>query len=100
MAWETRRKGRFYYRKVRTSTGVRSVYVGNGLIAETEAEFAWQEIAARRAERQAAQEERKRFAEWERDIVLAQAALLGSARSALEAAGYHRHKYQWRKRRG
>jgi hypothetical protein len=101
MAWEERgRGGRYYYRSVRDGERVRKEYVGSGELAE---------ILARGdalIRHQRAEERDRERAEVERLETLAAPVMdLDEAanvlvRAELVAAGYHRHRGQWRLRRG
>ncbi len=98
MAWELRGGSRYYYRKVRRGGRVFSVYEGGGLAGALSAardEAARQERAqSRESLRRAAQEDRV-------DELVDRSWLVaeGAARALLEAAGYHKHKGQWRLKR-
>jgi hypothetical protein len=99
MAWEERGGRRYYYRKVRRGGQVFSVYEGGGIggaIAAAQDEAEQQKVTQTREELwqdMAAQDridnligESERIAE-------------GAAHAALEAAGFHRHKREWRLKR-
>ncbi len=99
MAWEDRNGNRYYYRKRRIGDRVVSEYMGGGelaslfvMIDEGEQERRQWEREATRAERQEQQE-----LDHQVDEVISLARTLADA--TLLAAGYHRHKGQWRKRR-
>lgn len=99
MAWETRGGRRYYYRKVWKDGRCFSVYEGAGVLAELKAE---QDEEARAQGQRRASDTRAELAaldavdamidrQW-RDVKAA-------ADAALEDAGYHRHKRQWRLKR-
>lgn len=99
MAWETRNGNRYYYQSVREDGEVRKVYVGRGELAELLAHAA--ETRARvRASRAA--DERAELACLEdlaaplRELDKGAETL---ARAVLVAAGYRRHKGEWRMKR-
>jgi hypothetical protein len=96
VAWEARGGGRYYYRVVRDDGRVRRLYLGNGPVAELSA----REAELRRAERQARACSRAGLEAAEAaSRELAELAEL-LARTALVAAGYHRHdRGAWRRRR-
>ena len=101
MGWESRgRGGRYYYRSVRAGEEVRKEYVGAGEIAEA---VARSDEAIRRARQL---ERARRAAEVERlEGLAAPARELDETaesliRAHLLAAGWHRHKGEWRMRRG
>jgi len=107
VAWEKRERGGRYYTRSRRSPKdgrVLREYVGTGPFAEivAEADRTKREIA--KAERE--QEEAQHRRELERLEALAAPVLeLDRAaeilvRAHLIAAGYHRHKREWRRRRG
>ncbi len=100
MGWENRPSGRYYYEKKREDGRVVSKYVGRGLVAQ----LAESVNLMQRAEREELRAEMRRQAAQDRetDALIRRAArrvkLLTDA--SLLAAGYYRHKGQWRKRRG
>lgn len=100
MAWETRGGRRYYYRKVWKDGRCFSVYEGGGLLGQLKAQ---RDEKARSEARRVALDTRAQLAaldavdalidrEWQ--------AVKAAADAALEAAGYHQHKRQWRLRRG
>ena len=99
MAWERRGSNLFYYQSKRVDGRVQKKYVGAGEVAQAIA-HADETIRSSRA----AQNERAR-AELEEARTLASAgeelceAADILAVAELVAAGYHRHKGQWRRRR-
>jgi hypothetical protein len=99
MAWERRGSNLYYYQSKRVDGRVRKKYVGAGELAQTIA-HADETIRQRRA----AQSERARVElEEARTIASAGEELCEAADilavAQLVAAGYHRHKGQWRRRR-
>ncbi len=94
MTW--RRRDGYYYRSERDGDTVRSVYVGNGPMAEILLQLDAErhaEEAARRQERAAMDAEDAEMAAFSQDITTL-------ARVALYAAGgYRHHQGEWRKRR-
>ena len=100
MAWERRGSGLYYYRKHRFGRRCRSEYVGAGIHALAVAEADAEVRAMLRARRQEWTKERKRHraldVEVDRIADLTQTLLEG----LLLHSGYHKHKGQWRKRRG
>lgn len=100
MAWETReRGGRYYTQSYRAGGKVRRRYIALSiapLVAELDAERREEREAARRAwkkEREALEAEERALNEQGREVARI-------TTETLQAAGYHRHKGQWRKRRG
>jgi hypothetical protein len=99
MAWERRGSNLYYYHSKRVNGRVRKMYVGAGEVAQA---IAHADETIRRSK--AAQSERARV-EFEEAKTLASvgeelceaADILAAAE--LVAAGYHRHKGEWRMRR-
>src|SRR5215208_7236090 len=99
MAWERRGSNLFYYQYERVDGRVRKKYVGAGDVAEAiaHADETIRRSRAARSERARVElEEAKTLASagqelWEAADILAVAQLV--------AAGYHRHKGEWRMRR-
>jgi hypothetical protein len=105
MAWEQRkgRDGRYYTRSRRVGGRMRREYIGTGPVAEAIAQVdaflrveRKREVAARKAER-AARDARYRELFGPLDVL--DAACAAAVRREMEAAGYHLHKREWRKRR-
>lgn len=101
MGWKARRNGRmYYYRSVRTGTGVRSEYVGTGALAELIA-YNTQELS------QVVQVARQ---QWTQDVARNNAfgrtvacwlrAVHRYIDMTIRMWGYHQHKRQWRLARG
>jgi hypothetical protein len=99
MAWETRGGRRYYYRKVWKDGRCFSVYEGGGLGAELSAERAESERATAQAQRLTMRAAMARQDAIDAEIDQAWAFVRVAVDEALEAAGYHRHKRQWRLRR-
>ena len=100
MGWETRRGKSYYYRKERVGNRVRSVYVGSGETAVVIAQFEAMQGEDAALKRELARREREREREDDAVIQEACAFVEALARGTLMAAGYHRHKGQWRRKRG
>src|SRR5262245_48483295 len=102
MGWERRGRGGglFYYKSLRIEGEVRKVYLGHGPDARAQAERDAEARDRRRAERQALRGEQASVAA--ADLAFAQARALGDLllRAALILNGFHRHHWQWRRRRG
>lgn len=99
MGWEQRRGRSYYYRKVRKGGRVRSEYVGSGMLAQLCAESDGCDRQERAAKRAADRATRQGEAEIDRQLADAESALGAMTHATLYAAGYHKHKGQWRKRR-
>lgn len=99
MGWERRGRGLYYYRKRREGKRVVSEYGGSGDLAVFAAELDALARAERVEDRAAERAERAAFCGLEQQVV----EQVGLSRfvlvAVLEAAGYHRHRGQWRKKR-
>jgi hypothetical protein len=95
MAWEARKEGRYYYQKRRVSGRVVSFYVGAGLSGQIAAEA----DQARRQREQAARDDLRESDALDSilDDLIEATDILTDA--TLIAAGFHRHKREWRRRR-
>lgn len=93
MGWEKRGNEFYYYRKVRKGGRVRSEYMGRGVYAQLCAKL----IENGQLEREALRSEQQAEKEIDRQLETAGAAVSALTGAALHAAGYHRHKGQWRK---
>lgn len=100
MAWEERNGRSYYYRKVRRGGRVFSVYEGGGLSAQFEEARAAEVRQTRQQERAALRREIGRQDKVDALIDEAWGIVQRAASEALEAAGYHLHKREWRLRRG
>lgn len=100
MAWETRERGGSYYTRSRRVDGrVVREYIGTGPVAELLAheDEATRLVRAQRAEAERAELERARgLMEMAPDLDALAEILV---RAEMVAAGYHRHKGEWRRRR-
>ncbi|HEY0006376.1 MAG TPA: hypothetical protein VGB17_16460 [Pyrinomonadaceae bacterium] len=99
MAWENRNGREYYYRKERSGDTVRSVYVGAGPAASLAASMDQREQATRKKERTQIQLERAKAAREEAHLDEIDQRVKALTASILEAAGFHQHKRQWRKKR-
>ena len=99
MAWEWRGGNLYYYQSEREDGRVRKRYIGAGEVAEMIA-HADETIRRSRAERR---ERARTELEEARSLALAGAELHQAAeilaRAEMVAAGYHRHKGEWRMKR-
>ena len=101
MAWETRQRGGLYYTRSRRENGrVVREYVGGGILGELAAAQDAHRRAEHEAQKQAWEAERERLDALEAPLAALNTACRDLTRRSLEAAGYHQHKGQWRKRRG
>jgi hypothetical protein len=99
MGWEQRGANRYYYRKEREGSRVKSTYVGRGdmahMIAQFESSSAELEKLMRAKKSIEAIESEKADAAMDRAIDLVR---LFTEASLLEA-GFHTHRRQWRRKR-
>lgn len=98
MAWEQRRKRRYYYRKRWINGGAMSEYVGTGTIAELASILDEAKRFEKEALHQAWRQEQA-----EQNAIDHQLDDLGTLLSTYTKAillvnGFHLHKRQWRKR--
>jgi transcriptional regulator with PAS, ATPase and Fis domain len=99
MGWEERCGRRYYYRKVRKGGRVFSVYEGGGISGEIAA--AQDAGEQGKQTRTRAELQREQAAQDRIDNLIGESERIAqdAARYALEAAGFHRHKRQWRLKR-
>ena len=99
MAWETRGKRDYLYRKKRVNGRVKSEYIGTGYQAELIARM--EAIEAQQAELVRDAERSERHQQDAIDTAIKQhgGKLRRLVNAVLVAAGYHQHKRQWRKKR-
>ena len=96
-----RRNGRpYYYRSVRDGERVRKVYVGAGEIARISHEEDMLQRTTREAERKREKEELERLKALAAPVLEISEAAEILAHAHLIAAGYHRHKGEYRRARG
>jgi hypothetical protein len=101
MAWEQRARGGWYYKRSRRKDGrIVREYFGCGETAQLIAALDEQARQERAAERTARQDERSRPLALEAALTAFGTPLDEVLCLTLEAAGYHRHRGQWRKQRG
>jgi hypothetical protein len=100
MSWEERNGHYYYYDKVREGGRVISRYVGKGLASK----LIEATNEAKRFEREELRQERRRQKALDREIDSTIRDLSAHAKALTEAvllaSGYHRHKGQWRRKRG
>jgi hypothetical protein len=99
MPWEERNGRRYYYRKVRRGGRVFSVYEGSGVGAVLAEEQDATERATRRRETRTLRAELAEHDAIDEKLDRAWKIVERTAHEALEAAGYHSHKREWRLRR-
>ena len=99
MGWEERRGRLYYYRSVREGKRVRKEYVGGGSFGQLIAQLDELERLQRKEEEASWREEwdrLQRSAEFLRELEEAAEIL---SRAQLLAAGFHKHKGEWRRLR-
>jgi hypothetical protein len=100
MAWESRNgRGRYYTRSHRENGRIVREYVGTGETAERIAALDAAHRATREAERAALRAEREAALALDAELASLHRTVDILTRGALLAAGFERHKRQWRKRR-
>jgi hypothetical protein len=99
MAWERRGSNLYYYQSQRVDGRVRKKYVGTGDVAEmiAHADETIRRSRAARSERARVELEETRTLASVGEELCEAADILAVAQ--LVAAGYHRHKGEWRMRR-
>ena len=96
MGWEQRGNNRYYYKKEREGSKVKSIYVGRGEMAHMISQFqASSTVLERLTRAKQAVELNKTESVFELAVELIQMV----AHAALLSAGFHTHKRQWRKKR-
>jgi hypothetical protein len=99
MGWERRGGGSYYYRKERRGRRVRSKYVGIGVFAQICAENDRDDRRERATIRNTERAMRQTQGEIDRQLAATEAVINALTNAVLYAAGYRKHKGQWRKRR-
>jgi hypothetical protein len=99
MGWERRGSRTYYYLKKREGARVRSLYVGRGDFAQTCAEIASDDQQEQQCLRANKRQTLDAEAQIDRLLTTVEVALAAQLSAALGAAGYHKHKGQWRKKR-
>lgn len=99
MPWEERNGRRYYYRKVRRGDRVFSVYEGSGLAGHVASEVDAEARQKREAERLTTKAELARIDRVDALIDDAWRMVQVATCEALEGAGYHSHKREWRLKR-
>lgn len=99
MGLEQRNGNFYYYEKRREGSHVVSEYAGSGLVALLAEECARERAATEAAERRAFEQRHAEIAAISAEIDSILAMIEAFAEAVMVAAGYHKHKRQWRKRR-
>jgi hypothetical protein len=99
MAWERRGNNLYYYRSVRDGGRVRKEYVGAGKIAQLVAHADETIRCSRQAKAEREREDLARARELASRAAELDEVAEALARAEMVAAGYRRHKGEWRRRR-
>jgi hypothetical protein len=100
MAWEKRQRGNgYYYRKRKIGGRVVSEYIGAGYLAEQQAERDQLEREREAQERAAWQRMVNEQRETDQELDQLEQTIKALVSVQLQAAGYHKHKGQWRRKR-
>ena len=99
MGWEQKRGRSYYYRKVRVGGRVRSQYVGSGMLGQLCAADDANQRRERGVKRAADRAVRQAEAQIDHQLADAESALRELTQATLVAAGCHRHRGQWRRKR-
>jgi hypothetical protein len=100
MAWENRGGTPYYYRSVRDGERVRKEYIGVGPIAELVAEADETKRLERRRRREQEREDLEHLEALTAPLRVLDERAEFLVRAVFVAGGYHRHKGEWRLRRG
>jgi|SRR5215208_790880 len=99
MAWETRGGKHYYYRSIRDDERVRKEYIGTGELAEALAHSDDRIRLIRKLERNKGREEHERLEALAAPVLEIDKTIDILAHATFVAAGYHRHKGEWRRER-
>ncbi len=103
MAWETRGNKRYYYRKYRDGSKVKSKYVGAGVAGEMAEKLDLEERQQKDQEAKQMREQieamRKYFDSIESVMDPVEDEIRALTKAYLLVNDYHTHKGQWRKKR-
>ena len=99
MGWEQRNGQSYYYRKKRVGERILSEYVGRGVFAEICAETDRNQRRELQDRRDAHSATLQAEAEVERSLAEMETTVAAITDITLHAAGYHKYKGQWRKKR-
>ncbi len=98
MGIETRRNGRYYYRKERHGTRVTSTYVGSGPVAALIVEYEELRKAEELYKRSLFKRQQQQIKQQATLVLGTEADVRELVKAVLIANGFHQHKRQWRKR--
>jgi hypothetical protein len=97
MGWQPRPGGSYFYRSVRIAGRVTKQYFGRGAAATLAKSFDDEARERRQEERETLQAERARFEPIDRATADLDAACRRLVEATLHAAGFHQHRYTWRR---
>lgn len=99
MGWETRKGGTYYYAKERTGARVVSRYIGAGELVHFVETMETERREEKELNREAWRLERGQMRREEERATEIFAAADELMEAALLAAGFHKHKREWRRKR-
>ena len=99
MGWKTINGRRYYYKSERDGGRVKTTYFGAGESGLLISLMASEDRAEREAEREQRQAERDESEAEEEAVAELFDGVQAVANAAMIAAGYHKHKGQWRRKR-
>ena len=99
MAWKTINGRRYYYKSERAGGRVKSIYFGAGESGTLMAEMVALERLERAADREQLREDRQDSEAEETAVSEWFDGVQAVADAAIIAAGFHKHKGQWRRKR-
>jgi hypothetical protein len=99
MGWKTINGRRYYYKSERVGDRVETTYFGAGEAGTLMADFAADERLKRAAHREQLREERAEADADKRSVSNRFDSVQAEADAAMAAAGFHKHKGQWRRNR-
>src|SRR5262245_25045662 len=99
MGWKRINGRRYFYKSERQGGRVKTTYFGAGELGQWMSLLLSEGRAEREAEREAARAERQEFDAEERAVSGWFDGVQAVADAAMIAAGFHKHKGQWRKKR-
>jgi len=97
MAWETRGRNSYYYRKKRVGGKVVSEYMGKGLLVQEIASRDLAERQKRNRELDAIKKEKNELKLLDNQIMQSMSAIGQIVEGFLIMSGFHKHKGQWRR---
>src|SRR5215208_7666470 len=99
MGWEERRGRPYYYRSLRVGKRVRKEYVGGGPLGQLAAQIDELKRLQRKEEEASCKEERERLERSAGFLCEMEEAAEILTRAQLLAAGFHKRKGEWRRKR-